>query len=287
MKEMILTKEILELNRKKIIENKIKYLFKNIGNIGIIGTALLTIVICLIRVSCYFYIRGKFTVFNIDSVYINSDGGNLLYESIFHITIAGVYILANYFSYCIIVNINGKRKTLYFIFYQLFISVCLFLYTLINNNLQDIHYSATIVIVLILLLFIVSCFFTANGIIIGISDVIGNKNNKHKSKNKTKKNNETKGKIVSIKKTYRIIFIIIFVVYILEMFTLFGYGYSNAKNQRRFKIIDGNYAVIYEDREQYILAECVTDSNYIKEINFDKQKIISKIGVETIEMNMK
>ncbi len=64
-------------------------------------------------------------------------------------------------------------------------------------------------------------------------------------------------------------------------------GYSNALNRNSFKFTDKSHVVIFEDKTNYIIADCsYTDENVII-INTKIQNVIDKINVETEKIKFK
>jgi len=272
-------------------------------------TMLETTAVFLIRGFWYFYKLGFYKSIGVNEIYIEVNTMSSLYEVIGYMGIAALLILSNYFVYILLI----RKKIIFFILFCAIQTICLIEIVLVFSNIQI---SSVIKEMLILnqemeyLKLIVKSFFNiivinTGGIYYAFANNILYKKGKNKNLNNIDK--EYIQDIEKIKENNHILNWIIgfFIILLVEGGYIFGIGMISGNKKTDYKLIKEQvntanlenynspyfftynnksykeYAVLFEDKENYVIAYLYKE-NGNKKIDKNRQKIISKINVETI-----
>jgi hypothetical protein len=272
-------------------------------------TMLETTAVFLIRGFWYFYKLGFYKAIGVNEIYIEVNTMSSLYEVIGYMGIAALLIVSNYFVYVLLI----RKKIIFFLLFCVIQTICLLGIVLESSNIQ-----ITSVIKEMLLLnqemeyfkLIIKSFFLILVINTGgIYSTIANSILYNKGKNKKLSNTDEENiqDIKKIKVNNDILNWIIgfFIILLIEGGYIFGIGMRSGNQKTDYKLIYEQvdikdienihspyfftynnklfkeYAVLFEDKDNYVIAYLYKEDGYRK-IDKNRQKIISKINVETI-----
>ncbi len=241
---------------KDMLVEWIGKLNKNIGAVTWISTVVVAVIATLLKFMWYVFQRGKLLFWNIDATAISIIDDVTLYSIflmfILGLVIAGIMLLP--------LNIIMSKRKIWRIWVEiglLFItfSAIMLITTGMYSVVEEYGSVGMLAVVIVLVIFFM-CFFAPSWAI-AISLVQSQGNDKTSS---------AKGLLFCG---------------ILWLVTMTGYiaylGYDSASSQKDFRTIDEGYAIIYETREYYYLAE-YDEQNRI--VDKGHQKIIKKENVE-------
>lgn len=260
-------------------------------------TMLETTAIFLIRGFWYFYKLGFYKAIGVNEIYIEVNTMSSLYEVIGYMGIAALLIVSNYFVYILL----NRKKILNFLSFSFIETICLLGIVFESSNIQissvikemlrlnqEMEYLSLIIKSFLLILLINTG---------GIYFTFANK----KLSNRDKINKQD---IEKIKEHTAILIIGFFLILIIEGAYIFGIGMRSGNQKKDYKLIveqihnddleniDNKYifsynnksfkvfAVLYEDKENYVIAHLYKENGNNK-INKNRQKVISKMNVET------
>ena len=252
----------------------------------------------------YAYMSGKFSVYKIDSCYINADGENFFLQIIQLAAIFVIWFFINYIYYKISVAEDKSRfswkkviKILGFWIVEMFISFIWILFsthTEFKKLVSEITGSEVIAIV------IVSFVFCLMVNIYAIEFLVEEWWKKRKNRNA---NNQESTLKIKREKRIKDMFLPIIVTIAIELIVVYVAAWQTEYNRCAYKLImvqsemDAEskfviayganqikyemYPVAYENEDCYIVTRLFNDNGKIS-IDYNYQRIIEKEGQETI-----
>ncbi|WP_313182508.1 hypothetical protein [Lacrimispora sp.] len=251
---------------------KIEYINDHVGIFTFMFTLAIGLTSILLKGFFYVFICGKLDYWGISHTYINISNENMLYIILLFAAGSIIYIALNYIPFAILTSKKTWYKKLFKLIILLtFTSGGLFVFFLLNEvtvNHNFILNSQTVI-----QLAIDSLILTVLGYILGLLMPISFRNQKDKSKN---------GEVILLHKlmSFSTLFILIFGIS-LYVFMAYAYGRDMAAHQKSYKIIDNNYAVIYEDVEYVIVSDYDVINDNILVIDSTAQTLIKKENIKT------
>lgn len=303
----------------KWIEKLYKLSKRNFGKFSAVITAFLTISLWVVRSLGYCFVLGRFSVYGIDSCYIDVMSERFLFELVKSTAICIIILSANWLYYRLSVKedssfLKWKRRMAKLCFVLMesgILSVCVIvieripplelLKEIFNSSIEQIM---PVIIVQITLLFTVNIYGIVASIVYKCS-LIGMKMKKVPVDEVEKKNNEERkkeSKKVKEKRKYKNWCWSLFVMLLgfsIEVIAMYRLGVYEEERRVEYKVIEeayqgeetqyvfeenGNsvlyYPIVFENSEVYILSRLYKENNEVK-IDYDFQVIRDKNNVES------
>lgn len=265
-------KKLINQLKESNFLKKIEYINAHVGIFTLVFTFAIGLTSILLKGFFYVFICGKFDYWGISHTYINISNENMFYEILLFAAGSIIYIALNYIPFAILTSKKPWYKKLFKLIILLtFTSGGLFVFFLFNE--VTVNHNFILNSQSVIQLAIDSLILTVLGYILGLLMPISFRNQKDKSKN---------GEVILLHKlmSFSTLFILIFGIS-LYVFMAYAYGRDMAANQKSYKIINNNYAVIYEDVEYFIVSNYDVINDNILVIDSTAQTLIKKENIKT------
>ncbi|GLB25250.1 hypothetical protein LXJ15735_14910 [Lacrimispora xylanolytica] len=252
---------------------KIEYINDHVGIFTFMFTLAIGLTSILLKGFFYVFLCGKFDYWGISHTYINVSNENRLYEILLFAAGSIIYIALNYIPFAILTSKKTWYKKLFELIILLtFTSGGTFVFFLLNE--VNVNHNFILNSQSVIQLAIDSLILTVLGYVLGLLMPISFRNQKDKSKN---------GKVILLHRLMSLSTLFILISGIsLYVFIAYAYGKDRAAHQKSYKIIDNNYAVIYEDVEYVIVSDYVVINDNKLVIDSTVQTLIKKENIKTI-----
>lgn len=288
-----------EAEKESILISWSKSFFFNKDNeirVECLGVAL-AIIFFVCRAFWYIYISGKFAAYKINDIYIEVSSENIVFKTILSMAFIGIILLSNYLCYYVIISYDLLRyRLLYLFLINISVSIGFSIAMFLNGSLEGFPFGVLNVLVFIILLTFFSNIINLYGIMLGFLErfekwkaqrLARNEEKLPKEQRKGKRENENakkKEKINSTKKNLVVTFLS--GVLIFQILITYLVGYYDALGTKIYETINNEYVILYEDKDNYIVAKYTEENGGIKEINYDLKKVISKMDKEIVKKNV-
>ena|GEM_PF-6942370 len=265
-----------------------------------IFTAISGMAMVLMNLMWYFYMRGYFQVYGIDSIYIQFKGDILIYQVIGYLLFTCILIFINLSTYYFFI----KKQTLWLIV-ELLAIVIIMILTFILLTHERLGFSEFIELFIrgILPFSGVTFIVSFEGIYFGLYKLWDKKNNEKKSTDANSANHNSCDPLIKVLRFMSVFIIMMSAV----VFCFYWTGGDDASRKRDYKVIveeingQGSqatyifqtatpsdafaiYPIVYETQEQYFVTRLVNEGGVIS-IDYDYQKIMEKKGIETMRIH--
>lgn len=307
-----MSKEIDEQNKNQnekeqlvdIIKKVSEYANKDFVQFSAIVTVIFTCGIWGIRSVWYAFCSGRFSVYNIDNCYINSDSNNTFLQLIMVLSIIVLFVGLNYLYYKLSMREDKskfawRRKAEKLIFWIMEMLI-LFSYLIVQTNVSvkdliregNVKYFFGMFIALFVICFNIN--------LIGIECVWSKKSRlRHEEKEKRTKNEKDEEFKWEYKKSLRLGIFAVFAIAV-GVLSMYINGIICENSRTEYKVIicevaeklenkycfsdeDKDvsiYPIVYENEDCYILSRIYNENGEIK-LDYDYQQIVSKENQET------
>jgi len=235
-------KLVNQLNEKSFLE-RLESINSHIGIFTLMFTFAIGLTSVLLKGFFYVYTQGKFDYWGISHTYINISNENTLYEILLFVAYSIIYITLNYIPFSILTSKNNRYKKLFQIVILFILTSCV-LFSIVLIYEISINHNFIVDLQSAVQLYIPSILLTIMGympaFIMSIS--FGTKKDKEE--------------IILFHKLINP-FTLFAVIFGVSLYVIMAYVYGKymADNQKSFKTIDNNHAVVYEDKEYFIISD--------------------------------
>jgi hypothetical protein len=251
---------------------RIEYINAHTGFFTLLFTLIIGLTSILLKGFFYVFTCGKFDYWGISHVNINPFNENMLYEILLFAAGSIIYIAFNFIPFTILTSEKSWHKKLFKIIILLTCTTIALSVSFLVNEIT-VNQSFIVNSQSIIQLVIISMILAVIGYIPGLMMPISFRPHNDKSENGS---NILLHKLLS----FSTLSILIFGISIYVIMA-YWYGRSLAGNKKSFKIIDNNYAVIYEDMEYFIVSDYYVTTDNTLIIDPTTQMLIKKENKKT------
>lgn len=304
-KEDLQVKDLFTGSVIERVDKTIRYIQKNAGAISLIVTFAIAFGSVLIKFMVYMIDVGYAYHFGISRETLEVSQENLIYSFFADGVIALFIFMLNFISYSILKSTEKMYKRIFKIVIFVIVQSGIIFFIMNSSELYAEQGDGYAIIVYVISSVLLSLIIISFGILFYIIQNLIDRFNKKRCKENKKEgeiiNKDSKNKKIKETEMKRIkdstrtkinslIFSLAISILIYSIFIMFA-GFTKAKNLREFRVLNeisskGNYAVIYETSDSFIITECIIDESK-ETIDIDKKWEKMEIDKKNVEYSLK